>query len=140
MHGGGEGRHSQVGGDGVPVPLPHGQHEVGDPVHQACLVLILLPMLLRHLQPNQGREDRSLVRRSDPGAGSLPDCTWARAAVVPPHAPRVESPAGCPPEPQLLIWLLAIMIHPTPAVLVESMRQGTSRGEVREAPLSRRPR
>ena len=60
------------------------------------------------------------------GACSLPGCTLAGAGVVSPHAPREESPAGCPPEPQFLVWLLAIMIHPTPAVLVESMRQGTA--------------
>ena len=90
MRGGGEGRHSQVGGDGVPVRLPHGQHEVGDPVHQACLVLIVLAMPLRHLQPNQGRQDRSLVRGSDRGRllparlylgrelGLLPSCPQRR--------------------------------------------------------------
>ena len=52
-------------------------------MHQACLVLILLPMLLRHLQPNQGREDRSLVRRSDSGACSLPGQWRSGLAFVP---------------------------------------------------------
>lgn len=50
MHGWREGRHSQVGGDGVPLALLHRQHEVGDPGHQACLVSIVMSMLLCQLQ------------------------------------------------------------------------------------------
>lgn len=53
-----EGRYSQVGGDGVPFPLPHRQHEVGDPGHQAGLVSVVIPMLLSLLQLHQETEDK----------------------------------------------------------------------------------
>lgn len=50
MQGWWEGRHSQVGGNGVPLTLLHRQHEVGDLGHQACLVSIVMSMLLGLLQ------------------------------------------------------------------------------------------
>ena len=96
MRGGGEGRHSQVGGDGVPIPLLHGQHEVGDPVHQACLVLIVLPMPLRHLQSNQGREDRSVVRGSDRGRLLPPRLYLGRGWGRLPSCPQRRVPSWVP--------------------------------------------
>lgn len=60
-------QHSQVGGDGVPFPLPHRQHEVGNPEHRARLVLIVCPMLLCQLQLDQRRDGRLSVCRSDLG-------------------------------------------------------------------------
>lgn len=88
---------SQVGGDGVPFPLPHRQHEVGDPGHRACLVSIVLPMLLCHLQCNQGRDDRSFVCGSDLAHWS--PCLAAPeqgVGAATPDDPREKSPVRCP--------------------------------------------
>lgn len=62
-----KGRHSQVGGDGVPFPLLHRQHEIGDPEHHARLVLIVLPMLLCQLQLEPRRDGKLLECRSGRG-------------------------------------------------------------------------
>lgn len=98
---------SQDSGEGVVFWLPHGQHKVGDSRHRARLVLIVLPMLLDCLWFNQGRDDRLLVRRTDPRhLQSMPCCTWAGLGATSPNAPGGVpellgsqlncQPAGCP--------------------------------------------
>lgn len=92
MHGWREGRHSQVGGDGVPLTLLHRQHEVGDLGHQACPVLIVMTMLLCQLQATEkemaGSECAGVTLGTCSPRLAVPKQGWCPSPLVPLRSPQ----------------------------------------------------